>query len=142
VSSDDSNTNAKAIRLLNTYSKINAIHYSTSESAVYVTVNAWCNNVNAHILSNVNGDYIPTVEQANALPSDAVKITIAEFGVTGNATNIGDSSRAIAMTGSGTRPTYNNAEMAMRSDIPAIPTETWTFTLEDGSTVTKVVRVG
>lgn len=142
VSSDDSNTNAKAIRLLNTYSKINAIHYSTSESAVYVTVNAWCNNVNAHILSNVNGDYIPTVAQANALPSDAVKITIAEFGVTGSATNIGDSSRAIAMIGSGTRPTYNNAEMAMKSDIPAIPTETWTFTLEDGSTVTKVVRVG
>lgn len=142
VSSDDSNTNAKAIRLLNTYSKINAIHYSTSESAVYVTVNAWCNNVNAHILSNVNGDYIPTVAQANALPSDAVKITIAEFGVTGSATNIGDSSRAIAMTGSGARPTYNSAEMAMKSDIPAIPKETWTFTLEDGSTVTKVVRVG
>ncbi len=142
VSSDDSNTNAKAIRLLNTYSKINAIHYSTSESAVYVTVNAWCNNVNAHILSNVNGDYIPTVAQANALPSDAVKITIAEFGVTGSATNIGDSSRAIAMTGSGARPTYNSAEMAMKSDIPAIPTETWTFTLEDGSTVTKVVRAG
>lgn len=142
VSSDDSNTNAKAIRLLNTYSKITAIHYSTSESAVYVTVNAWCNNVNAHILSNVNGDYIPTVAQANALPSDAVKITIAEFGVTGSATNIGDSSRAIAMIGSGARPTYNSAEMAMKSDIPAIPTETWTFTLEDGSTITKVVRAG
>ena len=142
VSSDDSNTNAKAIRLLNAYSKINAIHYSTSESAVYVTVNAWCNNVNAHILSNVNGDYIPTVVQANALPGDAVKITIAEFGVTGSATNIGDSSRAIAMTGSGTRPTYNGGEVALKSDVPSIPTETWTFTLEDGSTVTKVVRVG
>jgi hypothetical protein len=87
---------------------------------VYVTVNAWCNNVNAHILSNVNGNYIPTVAQANALPSDAVKITIAEFGVTGNATNIGDSSRALAMIGSGTRPTYNGGEVALKRDIDAL----------------------
>ncbi|MEE1138199.1 MAG: hypothetical protein U0M02_06950 [Acutalibacteraceae bacterium] len=117
VSSDDSNTNAKAIRLLNTYSKISAVYYSVSESAVYVQVNAWCNNVNAHILSNVNGDYVPTVVQANALPSDAVKITIAEFGITGSDTNIGDSSRAIAMTGSGARPTYNGNNIAIESDV-------------------------
>ena len=117
VSSDDSNTNAKAIRLLNTYSKINAVYYSVSESAVYVQVNAWCNNVNAHILSNVNGDYVPAVAQASALPSDAVEIKIAEFGVTGSSTNIGDSSRAVAMIGSGDKPTYNGNNIAMESDL-------------------------
>lgn len=145
VSSDDSNTNAKAIRLLNTYSKINAIYYSASESAIYVATNAWCNNVNAHILSNINGDYVPTVETASALASDAVMITITEFGASSSATNIGDSTRTVAITGSGDRPTYNGANMALQSDIPSVPTlatEIWTFTLEDGSTVTKAVYVG
>ncbi len=117
VSSDDSNTNAKAIRLLNTYSKINAIYYSASESAIYVATNAWCNNVNAHILSNINGDYVPTVETASALASDAVKITITEFGASSSATNIGDSTRTVAITGSGDRPTYNGANMALMSDL-------------------------
>lgn len=39
----------------------------------------------------------------------------------------------------------NNSEFAMMSDIPTVPTiskETWTFTLEDGSTVTKQVHIG
>ena len=39
------------------------------------------------------------------------------------------------------RPIYNNEEAAMLSDVPT-KTETWTFTLEDGSTVTKVVYIG
>ena len=39
------------------------------------------------------------------------------------------------------RPIYNNEEAAMLSDVPT-KTETWTFTLEDGSTVTKAVYVG
>lgn len=119
VSSDDSNTNAKAIRLLNTYSKINAIYYSASESAIYVATNAWCNNVNAHILSNVNGDYVPTIATASALASDAVKITITEFGASSGATNIGDSTRTVAITGSGDRPTYNSNDMALFADIAA-----------------------
>jgi hypothetical protein len=36
----------------------------------------------------------------------------------------------------------NNSEFALLSDIPAPSTETWTFTYEDGSTVTKAVHVG
>ena len=47
--------------------------------------------------------------------------------------------------GADARPIYNNAEVAMLSDIPAVPTlttEAWTFTLEGGSTVTKNVYVG
>ena len=119
VSSNDSNTDAKAIRLLNTYSKLNAVYYSISESAVYVKVAAWCNNVNAHILSNVNGDYVPTVAAASALPSDAVQVTITEFGAGSGATNIGDSSRTLTMTGSGDRPTYNGNGLALQSEIPA-----------------------
>ena len=143
VSSDDSNTNAKAIRLLNTYSKINAIYYSASESAIYVATNAWCNNVNAHILSNVNGDYVPTIATASALASDAVKITITEFGASSGATNIGDSTRNVAITGSGDRPTYNGANMALQSDIPSVPTktDTWTATYEDGTTETIEVYI-
>lgn len=142
VSSDDSNTNAKAIRLLNTYSKIQAVYYSVSESAVYVKVSAWCNNVNAHILSNVNGDYVPTVEQASGLPSDAVQVGLTEFGPTGSATNIGNTGLDLTMKGKSDRPTYNGANVALASDIPAKTTEQWTFTLEDGSTVTKAVHIG
>ena len=122
ISSDDSNTNAKAIRLLNTYSKIAAIYYSASESAVYVKANAWCNNINAHIISNINGDYVPTVAQASALPSDAVQITITEFGAGSGKTSIGDTSRALGMTGSATRPTYNGADMALSSDLSSYVT--------------------
>lgn len=43
--------------------------------------------------------------------------------------------------GKDARPIYNNEEVAMLSDVPS-KTETWTFTLEDGSTVTKAVYVG
>lgn len=138
VSSDDSNTNAKAIRLLNTYSKISNIYYSASENALYVKANAWCNNINAHILSNVNGDYVPTVASASALASDAVEINIVEFGVSSDGTVVGDTSVSLALGGKDDRPTYNGNDLALKSDVPS-NTETWTFTLEDGSTVTKKV---
>ena len=140
LSSDDSNTNANAIRLINRYGKINALHYSASESAIYVTVNAWCNNVCAHILSNVNGDYVPTVASASALPSDAVQIPITPFGIDQSNTYVGDSAKELKLNGSTERPTYNGNDMALKSDVPST-TENWTFTLEDGSTVTKAVYV-
>lgn len=88
LAADDSNTNAKAIRLLNTYSKIVKLYYVASESAIYAQMNAWCNNICAHILSNVNGDYVPTVAQASALPSGAVEIPITEFGATSSGVTI------------------------------------------------------
>lgn len=47
----------------------------------------------------------------------------------------------LATRGSATRPKYNNNDLALLSDVPST-TETWTFTLEDGSTVTKAVNVG
>lgn len=140
LAATDSNTMSRAIRLFNTYSKINALYYSTSESAVYCKMVAWCNNLCAHILSNVNGDYVPTVAQASALPSDAVEVNIVEFGVSSSGTVCGDTSVPLALGGSAERPTYNGANMALASDIPSA--ETWTFTLDDGSTVTKAVRVG
>lgn len=43
--------------------------------------------------------------------------------------------------GKDARPIYNNEEVAMLSDVPS-KTENWTFTLEDGSTVTKAVYIG
>lgn len=122
ISSDDSNTNAKAIRLLNTYSKIAAIYYSASESAIYVRANAWCNNICAHLISNINGDYVPTVTNVgtSGLASDAVEIAITEFGASSSTTNVGDSSRTLSMTGSGGRPMYNGGEVALKSDVDNI----------------------
>ena len=55
---------------------------------------------------------------------------------------VGDSYPALALLGKNARPTYNGADMALHSDIPTLTTETWTFTLEDGSTVTKAVYIG
>lgn len=44
---------------------------------------------------------------------------------------------------SGTKVWGNNSEIALMSDIPAVPTKTeqWTFTYEDGTTATKEVYV-
>ena len=140
MSSDDSNTNAKAIRLLNTYSKIVAVHYSPSESAVYVTAAAYGNNIGAHILSNVNGEYVPTVAIASALPSDAVQVTIVELGPTGSATNLGNTALALTMKGKDARPTYNGESVALSDDVPD-STRSFKFTYEDGTTETIEVYV-
>ena len=68
------------------------------------------------------------------------------FGFTAASTMaVGHSSYIMALRGSGARPKYNSADMALLSDIPSVPTlstETWTFTLEDGSKVTKAVYIG
>ena len=141
LAANDSNTSAGAIRLINRYGKIAALHYSVSESAIYATAAAWSNNICAHIISNVNGDYVPKIAKASALPSDAVAINIVEFGVDGTGTVVGDSSVPLALGGSADRPTYNGANVALQSEVPS-KTETWTFTYEDGSTETKVVYVG
>lgn len=139
VSSDDSNTNAKAIRLLNTYTKIVAIYYSASESAVYVKANAWCSNINAHILSNVNGDYVPTVAQASALPSDAVEVNIIEFGAAYSGLAVGDSSTPLLLGGSADRPTYNGSNMALASDVPTITSGTADLTAGSSALATGAV---
>lgn len=89
LAANDSNTSASAFRLINRYSKIAALHYSVAESAIYVTAAGWSNNICAHVLSNVNGDYVPTIAQATALPSDAVAINITEFGVADANTRVG-----------------------------------------------------
>lgn len=120
VSADDSNTNAKAFRLMNTYSKIVAVYYSASESAVYVKANAWCNNICAHILSNVYGDYVPTVAQASALASDAVEVKITEFGPAYDHVAVGRSDQPIKLKGSSDRPLYNDNEIALKSDLDAL----------------------
>ena len=118
VSSNDSDTAARAIRLFNTYSKIAAIYYSASESAVYVKAAGWCNNINAHIISNVNGDYVPTIETVSALANDVVEINIVEFGTNSTSTVVGDNSVILALGGSGDRPTYNSSAIALLSDVP------------------------
>lgn len=139
LAANDSATTAKAFRLIDAYSKINALYYSASESALYCRMVAWCNNLCAHILTNINGDYVPTVSQASALPDDAVEINIVEFGVSSSGTQVGDTSVNLLLGGAAERPTYNGTNVALSSDIPG--TETWTFELEDGSTVTKAVCV-
>lgn len=124
VSSDDAGTNAKAIRLLNTYGKINGIWYSASESAIYCQMKAWCNNLNAHVISNVNGDYVPAIATASALPDDAVSINIVEFGVSGSGTQVGDTSVNLLLGGAATRPTYNGGDVALLSDVNAVTLDT------------------
>lgn len=57
----------------------------------------------------------------------------------------GHTSYNLKIRGKATRPSYNGGDLALKSDIPSVPalsTETWTFTLADGSTVTKAVYVG
>lgn len=137
LSSNDSNTTARAIRLLNTYGKITNVYYSNSESSVYVKVNAWCNNVNAHILSNINGDYVPVVEKADELPQDATEVEIVEFGVQGDNLKIGSDIKNVVFVGSGEHPIYNNANILLSTDLPQA--ESWMFTLEDGTQITKQV---
>lgn len=117
LAADDSNTNASAIRLINKYDKIISLYYSVSESAIYVIAAAWANNICAHILSNVNGDYVPTIASASGLPSDAVEINIVEFGTNGTNTIVGDSSVPLKLGGSADRPTYNNNNIALSSDV-------------------------
>ena len=120
LAANDSNTSAAAFRLINRYSKIAAIYYSVSESAIYVTAAGWANNICAHILSNVNGDYVPTVETVSGLASDCVSINIVEFGVDSTSAVVGDDSVLLKMGGSAERPTYNNSDMALYSDITSI----------------------
>lgn len=122
LAANDSNTSAGAIRLINRYSKIKALYYSVSESAIYVNAAAWANNICAHIISNVNGDYVPTVANASALPADAVEINIVEFGINSTSAVVGNSSVKLEMGGSADRPTYNNADMALYSDITSLDT--------------------
>ena len=123
LAANDSNTSAGAIRLINRYSKIAALHYSASENAIYVTAAAWANNICAHIISNVNGDYVPAVSSASALPSDAVAINIVEFGINNTSAVVGDNSVLLEMAGSADRPTYNGANVALQSDIPSVPVQ-------------------
>ena len=71
--------------------------------------------------------------------------TATMFGIISGNGIFGHSSFNTTLRGKAARPTYNGANMALQSDIPSVPTlntESWTFTLEDGSTVTKSVYVG
>ena len=118
IAANDSNTSAEAIRLMNRYSKIGALYYSASESAIYVLAAGWANNICAHILTNVNGDYVPTITNASGLPSDAAAIGITEFGASASETNVGSSQKTLELRGSEDRPSYNFTDLALFSDIP------------------------
>lgn len=118
IAANDSNTSAEAIRLMNRYSKIGALYYSASESAIYVLAAGWANNICAHILTNVNGDYVPTITNASGLPSDAAAIGITELGASSSETNVGSSQKTLELRGSEDRPSYNFTDLALFSDIP------------------------
>ena len=117
MAANDSAKAARAIRLMNTYTKISNIYYSVSENAIYVKAVAWCNNITAHLLSNINGDYVPTVALASALASDAVEINIVEFGQASDHVAVGRSDQPVKLRGSAARPLYNGAELALMSDL-------------------------
>lgn len=54
---------------------------------------------------------------------------------------VGGTYPALELVGKNDRCTYNGSNVALQSDIPSNK-ETWTFTLENGSTVTKAVYIG
>lgn len=116
LAANDSNTSAKAFRLINQYSKIQNIYYNTSDNSIYVKAAPWANNICVHILSNVNGDYVPTVTTVSELPTSATEINIVEFGLDSKGTTIGDTSVPLSLGGSATRPTYNGNDIALYSD--------------------------
>lgn len=117
LAANDSNTSAEAIRLVNRYSKIAAIYYMASENALYVTAAGWANNICAHILSNVNGDYVPSISSASEIPSGAVAIQITEFGANSAGAVVGRANGTLSFSGSGAAPTYNGANLALASDV-------------------------
>lgn len=122
VSADDSNTNAKAFRIMNTYSKIRKVYYSVSESAIYCELAAWANNLCATVIVNNAGDFSPLVNSATGLPSDAVDIPIVAMGPTGSALELGSTDKALSLFGNAARPTYTDAngahDLALTSDLP------------------------
>ena len=126
LAANDSATSAGAFRLVNRYTKIAAIYYSVSESAIYVLAAGWANNICAHILTNVNGDYVPTVAQATGLPSDAVSINIVEFGIDSTSTVVGSASSILKLGGSADRPTYNDKDLTLYSDLSSHAANTTT----------------
>lgn len=132
ISKTDSNVQAYALRPFNSHSKIAAVYYSLSESTVYCKLQAWSNDLCAHVLSNARGDFTPTVTQNATLPDDAVEINIVEFGVTDTGTQCGDTSVPLALGGSADRPTYNGANMALQSDIPASSDVAQLYETDDG----------
>lgn len=117
LAANDSATSAEAIRIFNRYSKMASISYSVSESAIYITAAGWSNNICVHILSNINGDYVPTISQASALPADAVSIPITEMGPNSDQLNIGCNPKKLYLTGSTDRPLYNSVDLALKSDV-------------------------
>lgn len=120
VAADDSNTRARALRLMNSYSKIASIYYCAEENALYVLAAGWCNNINAHIISNVYGDYQAKIEQASSLPATAVAIPITEFGPSYSEVNIGNSQNPLKFVGSADRPYYNNKELVLKEEFDAL----------------------
>lgn len=135
VSSDDDNTNAKAIRLMNSYSKIASVYYNNADSALYLLMVGYSNNVNVHIISNNSGDYVAKIESVPEIPSTVVHIPITELGPGNETINIGNSTLPLNLRGKTDRLAYNDKDLALVEDLPAVPNKTETFTLyyEDGN---------
>lgn len=131
VSSDDDRTNAKAIRLMNSYSKIASIYYNDADSALYLLMVGYSNNVNAHIISNIFGDYVAKIESVPGIPSTAVHIPITELGPGNETVNIGNGTLPLDLRGSADRPAYNGVNLALQNDLPS-STKTMILTYEDG----------
>ena len=126
ISSDDNGKNAKAIRFMNTYSKIDSVLYCVEDNSIYVVVNPWCNTLNVHMLSNVLDLYVPTVSTVSSVPETAVTVPITAMGPEMTTTSVGDQSRSLNTYGSGTHPCYNGSEIALVSDIEALRAEACT----------------
>lgn len=152
MASNDADRHGRALRLVDTHGKIAALHYCISEEAIYVTTIGWCNNIAATILANTNNIHFPKIEVVDKVASDAVSIDISNMCTSYNWLDpitrmlVGNVNHPLRLLGpANERPQYNDSELALKSDIPpsvTLPnTETWKFTLEDGTSVNKTVYV-
>lgn len=84
-----------------------------------------------------------TLELGNATPSGTAHNASGKITMYGSGTGFTNILPNNAASGSNSVTLPNKTgTLALTSDIPTHTTETWTFTLEDGSTVTKAVYVG
>lgn len=61
-------------------------------------------------------------QAANGQITDSSTSTLFGF-MSSNTLTVGGNSYALALRGNGTRPTYKGAELALKSDIPSVPTD-------------------
>lgn len=78
IGSGDNGTVAKAVRLSDGAKRIKSIKYSSSEKAIYVEMDTWCNNLGVQPLTTSAELYDPVIAVESA-PDTAVEVAIDSY---------------------------------------------------------------